>query len=65
MSNDIKRPCEPLESAGGLREAAGRMYEASDILRAIKSQQYASQDDLVKALEQRCAHLSGELTKSC
>lgn len=64
MSSDFKHTAEPVADEGQLRETAGRMYEASDILQAIKSKQYASYDELVTAIEQRCEHLSNELTKN-
>ncbi len=42
---------------------AGRMYEASDILRAIQTRQYTSLDELENVLEQRASHLMSELQK--
>lgn len=42
---------------------AGRMYEASDILRGIQTRQYTSLDELESVLEQRASHLMGELQK--
>ncbi len=42
---------------------AGRMYEASDILRGIQTRQYTSLDELESVLEQRASHLMSELQK--
>ena len=47
--------------SGQYRETAGRMYEASDILQAIKTGRFTSLEELTKAVEQRCEHLSNEL----